>query len=331
MSVNFSHDNCRFCSLISQGNGEDPIGSAITTEQYLIIETPQPWPVEIWIEPKPMPQGVLDALNYAWERGGKIRQLAIAPDRDYSIPGYKHVFHYHKPAGLFAEYNKQEFIVPNSKVESLVIALIKEPDKLPNFKQYIQKTNHIRELLVCTHGNFDAACGKFGYPIYKKLRSEYANASNSSLRVWRCSHFGGHQFAPTLVDLPQGRYWGHLHLEILDLLVWNNAFIKKLYPYYRGWSGLSKFEQIVEPDIWMQEGSNWLGYHKAGQVLASDKINQEWADVRIDFATADGNIRGAYEARVEVKSSVITSRNSAEQPFLEEVKQYHLSSLVRVA
>jgi|GEM_PF-2566653 hypothetical protein len=103
MVINQTRNKCRFCSEVSQANGEDPIGSAIAVEQYLIIEAPQPWSVEIWIEPEPMPQGVLDALNFVWEHGRTIRQMAIAPDPEYSIPGYKHVFHYHRPAGLFAE------------------------------------------------------------------------------------------------------------------------------------------------------------------------------------------------------------------------------------
>jgi hypothetical protein len=40
-----------------------------------------------------MPQGVLDALNFVWEDDRTIRQLAIAPEKEYSIPSYKHVLH----------------------------------------------------------------------------------------------------------------------------------------------------------------------------------------------------------------------------------------------
>jgi hypothetical protein len=42
----------------------------------------------------------------------------------------------------------------------------------------------------------------------------------------------------------------------------------------------------------MQEGWDWLNYHRAGQVLAIDESKEEWdagwADVRIDFASPDG-------------------------------------------
>ncbi|CEJ45495.1 sucrase ferredoxin [Umezakia ovalisporum] len=327
MSINKPQNNCRFCSEISQANGEDPIGTAIAVEQYLIIEAAQPWPVKIWIEPDPMSQGVIDALNFVWEGGGTIRQLAIAPDKDYSIPGHKHVFYYHRPVGLFAEYQKQQFIVPNAEIGDLALALVMQPEKLQNFAQYRQHSHHIRELLVCTHGNVDAACSRFGYPIYKKLRVEYAT-THPNLRVWRCSHFGGHQFAPTLVDLPLGQYWGHLKPEILDVLVWRKGSVKGLYPYYRGWGGLSKFEQIVEREILMQEGWNWLQYQKSGQILAEDKINQEWADVQINFTGIDGKKSGTYKAKVEARGHLMTAFSSRENEPLEKIKQYKVRHLV---
>ncbi|MBH8554268.1 sucrase ferredoxin [Nostocaceae cyanobacterium CENA357] len=329
MLINETLSDCRFCSVISQNNGEDPIGSAGTPEYYLIIEAAPPWPVEMWLKPQPMSQQVLDALSYVWAQGIKIRQLAIAPDRQYSIPGYKHVFHYRRPAGLFAEYEKQEFIVPDSEIGALALALTKEPEKLSDFANYRQDSHNIRELLVCTHGNLDVACSRFGYPIYQKLRSEYATNTDSNLRVWRCSHIGGHQFAPTLIDLPIGHYWGHLRPEILNLLVRRNGSVKELYPYYRGWGGLDKFAQIVEREIWMQEGWSWLEYQKSGQVLAYDQVNQEWADVRIDFTTQDGSIQGIYEAKVEVSGYVMTAFSSGENEPLEKIKQYCVSHLWR--
>ncbi|MBD6617804.1 sucrase ferredoxin [Komarekiella sp. 'clone 1'] len=329
MSINKTQNHCRFCSQISQANGEDPIGSAIAVEQYLIIEATQPWPILIWIEPNPMPQEVIDALNFVWEGGGTIRQLAIAPDKEYSIPGHKHVFYYRRPGELFAEYEKQAFLVPDGEVGALALALIKEPASLPDFEQYRQKSSHIRELLICTHGNVDAACSRFGYPIYKKLRFEYA-ATNANLRVWRCSHFGGHQFAPTLVDLPLGHYWGHLQPEILDVLVWRKGSVKELYPYYRGWGGLSKLEQVVEREIWMQKGWNWLQYPKSGQILTQDKIHQEWANIRIDFTAIDCSRTGTYQAKVEVSGYVMTAFSSRQNESLKQIKQYHVSYLAAV-
>ncbi|MCG9893166.1 MAG: sucrase ferredoxin [Thermosynechococcaceae cyanobacterium MS004] len=333
-STNKTQNNCRFCSEISQTNGEAPIGSANNAEQYLIIEAVQPWSNNIWINPDSIPQDVLDPLQFIWGNGGSIRPLAIAPDKEYSHPDYTRVFFYRRPAKFFAQFEKHEFILPHALLGSLALALLKNPEELPNFDQYRQKTNHIREILVCNHGNVDAACSRFGYPIYQKLRSKYAAANNINLRFWRCSHFGGHQFAPTLVELPQGQYWGHLKPEILDLLVRRNGSVKELYPYYRGWGGLSCFEQIAEREIWMLEGWQWLQYLKRGETITTATTHHEdeepdWAEVQIEYTSPDGSDSGVYEVRVEVCGTVMTQwRSGADQP-LENTKQYQVSSLLK--
>lgn len=327
-------NNCRFCCVVSQANGEDPIGSAAIYEHWLAMEMAPPWSEKRLRENIVVQSAIALITKLMSEYGVKLQGQLIIPDQEYSHPGYTRLLYYRRPRKFFAKFEKHEFIVPDTLVVSFVIALLEtllqSPSHLPDWEQYRQKTSHIRELMVCTDGNVDVACARFGYPIYHKLRSEFATASSGQLRVWRCSHFGGHQFAPTLIDLPEGRYWGRLNPEILELLIGRHGFVTKLYPFYRGWAGLSKFEQIVEREIWMQEGWDWLNYHKAGQVLASDEVNQEWAAVRIDFTTADGSVRNAYEARVEIRGSVITALNSGGKQPLEEVKQYRVGRLSKV-
>lgn len=333
MSANKTAEGCRFCSEFSQANGEDPIGSAGKREHWLIFEIAPPWLTRIGTKPKPMPQEVIDALKLSKEQGINLESMAIAPDREFAVPGYKRVFHFHRPAKskLFSKFEKHEFLVPDNELGSLAISLLACPEELPRFEQYRQHNEHIRELMVCTHGNKDVACARFGYPIYKTLREKYAVESEGKLRVWRCSHFGGHRFAPTLVDLPKGHHWGHLKPEILELLVKRNNDVARLRPYYRGWAGLSKFEQIVEREIWMREGWNWLDYFKAGQVLAMDEQDQKWAEVRIDFAAIDRSVSGAYEARVEATTPVKTMGKSGDEQSIKTVQQYLVTNLVKVS
>jgi len=323
--------NCRFCSVVSQSSGEDPIGSAGTYESYLIVEAVPPWPINIWIEPKPMPPRFTELfaqMPSAQKR--KIRRLAMAPDREYSRPGYTRVLYYYRPSQFFAQFQKQEFLVPDAMVDPLILALFRQPELLSEFEPYRQPTDEIRDILVCTHGNVDVACSRFGYPIYKQLREEYAG---DTLRVWRCSHFGGHQFAPTLIDLPEGRYWGHLKSEILAALIYRNVSISELRPFYRGWAGLAQYEQILERELWMQCGWEWINYLKAGQTLAIDTDhedwNADWAEVRIDFVTVDASIKGAYEARVEVSHQVTTMWQSGNEQSIAPVKQYRVGRLVK--
>lgn len=323
-----------FCSVVSKASGEDPIGTAELCEHWLIIELAQPWSEKFLHENPNIQQIQARVQERKATHGVKIRLMAIAPDREYSHPHTTRVLYYRRPSRLFAQFEKQEFILPDAEVVSLATALLEQPDRLPDFEPYQQQTSHIRELLVCTHGNVDAACARFGYPIYEKLRKAYAAASDGQLRVWRCSHFGGHRFAPTLIDFPEGRYWGHLEPKVLDLLVHRNGSVTELRSFCRGWSGLSQFEQIAEREIWMQEGWDWLNYHRAGQVLAIDESNEgwdaDWADVRIDFASPDGSRSGAYEARIEVSRQVITMGKSGDEQSLKGIKQYRVSRLVKV-
>ncbi|MBW4569104.1 MAG: sucrase ferredoxin [Tolypothrix carrinoi HA7290-LM1] len=330
--------NCRFCSLVSKANGEDPIGTAGTCDHWLIMEIPQPWSQEIFQEnpTTKLLMGLFQELVF--KHGVKLKPMLIAPDREYSHPGFTRVLYYYRSANLFSQFEKQEFIVPESKVAALVTAIFKQlmqqPNDLLQFQQYHQQTSHIRELMVCTHAQVDLACGRFGTPIYRKLRKEYAPASQGKLRVWQTTHFGGHQFAPTLVDLPQGCLWGHLELDVLDLLVNRNGSVSDLRQYYRGWTGLSKFEQLAEREIWMQFGWAWLDYLKAGRVLAMEEVtekqNADWAEVRIDFVAPNGSVSGAYEARIEICNEVMSAFNSAKQMELEAVKQYRINRLVKV-
>ncbi|MGF1480509.1 MAG: sucrase ferredoxin [Cyanophyceae cyanobacterium] len=348
---------CRFCSEVSKATGEDPIGTAGTCQHWLIVELPLPWSEKLLLEPRTQP--LIAALKeLIFKQGVLIRPLAIAPDPEYSTPGHIRTLYYRQPSRCFAHYSKQEFIVPEAEFPQLVSALLQQlrqqPNELPRFERYLQATDTIRELLVCTHGNVDAACARFGYPIYKQLRHDYAPQSEGKLRVWRCSHFGGHQFAPTLIDLPEGRYWGHLEPEVLDALVYRQGDVGKLRSFYRGWAGLSKFEQIVEREIWMQEGWNWLSYPKAGQSqprgiwglldralswipvpmlqlwwrLQRQKAKQ--MRVRIDFRRSDAAVTEGYEAQVVANGQVMSALQSGKEMALQPIQQFLVRNLRKV-
>ncbi|MBF2048459.1 MAG: sucrase ferredoxin [Elainella sp. C42_A2020_010] len=319
---------CRFCSEVSKANGEDPIGSAGTYGQFLFVEMPEPWSANAVYEHPQL--GVIHKMAKALhqEQGISARVIAIVPDYG-SHPSQARVLHYQRPTERFAHYEKQEFLIPQEKIIPLATALLKQSDQLSQFEHYRQATSHIRDMMLCTHGSYDLACGRFGYPIYCQLRNKCAS---SRLRVWRCSHLGPHNFAPLLVDFPTGRYWGRLNCEIVDLLVRHSGSVEQLCPFYVGWAGLGWAEQIAEREIWMQEGWDWLDYLKSGQVLAidpSDKDYPNWVEVQIEFTSPDGSIHGTYEARIEAKGTVTTMWTSGKNQPLWEVKQYRVTRLTK--
>lgn len=234
-----ANSGCQFCNAVSKANGEDPIGSATPYDRWLVIEMAPPW-LERHASEHPIAAPVMEAIETAQNRQGiRVRFLAIAPDRDYSDPRATRVLYCQRPSRLFAQYDRQEFLVPHDRVVELANALLLYPDRVAQFQAYRQPTDSIRDLAVCIHGNVDTACARFGYPIYKQLRADYAPLVGGGLRVWRCSHFGGHRFAPTLVDLPGCRYWGHLESDKLEALVWRRGEVAQLRQCYRGWAGWS--------------------------------------------------------------------------------------------
>ncbi|MDY7014469.1 MAG: sucrase ferredoxin [Cyanobacteriota bacterium] len=318
----------QFCSVVSKNNGEDPIGTAGNYDCWLIVELPQPWAEEFWLE-TPVLQPLLPVLQKLILQGGlKFRPLAIARDCQYSNPDLTRVLYYTRRDRLLAQFDRQEYILPFEQMGSLAIALLTNSSKIAEFEQYRQNNAILRDLLVCTHGNVDLACARFGNPIYQQLRQQ--SATEGKFRVWRCSHFGGHRFAPTLIDLPSGRYWGHIEPESLPLILARQGDVTALRRFYRGWAGLSPLAQIVDREIWLQVGWDWFDDLKSGEVLDREATKQEryatWGEVKIDFSCPRTGQSGSYTARVERTHQVSTLGDSGETQ-LARLNQYRVVNL----
>ena len=71
------------------------------------------------------------------------------------------------------------------------------------------------QYFVCTNGQRDLCCARFGLPTFKKLSEAVGE------RVWQTTHLGGHRFAPNVLALPQGVLYGRVDAkdvtQFLDL------------------------------------------------------------------------------------------------------------------
>ena len=171
-----------------------------------------------------------------------------------------------------------------------------------------------RDIFVCTHGAIDACCAKFGYPLYKLLR-HMANNPAHTLRAWRCTHFGGHRFAATLLDMPTGRYWGHLDARDLGPLVRRDGDAATLRQRYRGWAALPYgAAQVAEGELFRRAGWDWLDC----AVTPSETPPFDWEnpvldDQSVTFAIRheERGIAGAAEVLVSPNGFIQTMESSS--------------------
>lgn len=77
-----------------------------------------------------------------------------------------------------------------------------------NAKKILKSDKHITDkkiYIICTNGEYDVCCGKFGMPVYLDIaKGEYG------AQTWEANHIGGHRFASTFVCLPHGLVYGRV-------------------------------------------------------------------------------------------------------------------------
>lgn len=312
-----------YCNTLALAQGFDPGGHAGSFADAVLIETPLPWKRSMYESAGALPQEMIDLLALWLERyrAGQPynhRPLLLAPDPEYAFPGHRRVIYFARPGDAMAAFERREYLVPDAAVGPLVWALFEDRERLGQFAQHrIPIAATTRDLLVCTHGSVDVACAKFGFPLYQHLRDTYAGGTSETdpaRRVWRVSHFGGHIFAPTLMDFPTGHYWAYVGQEQAARIVARDADPAPLCGHLRGWAGVpGGFAQVADREVWQRVGWTWFDYTRSAAILAQDVEHEEphWAEVAVDYTTLAGD-RGRYLARVEVERWIETHPSSGD-------------------
>jgi hypothetical protein len=315
----------RLCSVVSEGSGEDPIGSAWSVSRYLLVEMPLPWGYN-FLEGEQVPTGFQDLIHAFYSEGKDLGLIGMAPDPDYSVPGVIRVIDLRLPDAPFRRYERHEYLVPLDSLVSSLRLIVDDP-ATSNLEAFRQPPAQIRDLLVCTHGAVDACCAKFGYPIYRRLR-QTANESTDPVRVWRCTHFGGHRFAPTLLDMPEGRYWGRLRERHMSHLIHRDVPMAELRECYRGWAALPHpLLQVAEGEAFVRAGWAWTDC----AVTASDAPPPDatQASITFNYQSTAQHERGEIVLDVRAKGTTTTQHacSKADSAELHEVSQYETTIL----
>lgn len=240
----------QFCSGDSAKSGESPIGSAWHTPELFICELPLPWPGDT-LKGRNIPDGLDELVYRRYETHGYDWGLiGCAPDESYSVPGYYRVMHCTISPDSLGRFVRRVFLVPHAQMTEAMEALF-AGEIHPSMCEQADDT---RDVLLCTHGAVDSCCAKFGYPLYALMR-KMADNTGSNVRVWRSTHFGGHRFAPTYLDLPSGRYWGRITPQDASALLHQASPAESFRHLYRGSAAMpDPVSQAIEGELFAQIG-----------------------------------------------------------------------------
>ena len=96
------------------------------------------------------------------------------------------------------------------------------------------------QYFVCTNGQRDLCCARYGLPVYARLR-ELAGG-----RVWQTTHVGGHRFAPNVLALPQGALYGRVFADEVDAFFSTVEAGELALSHLRGRAALPPPAQVAE-------------------------------------------------------------------------------------
>ena len=253
--------NTFFCSDYSRQAGEDIIGSATNEQTYILVECPPPWTSEAF-NSRWVPENLQILIKEVKRNKLPIKFLLIANNVSHKADSTTLLI-YQRKEGLSNGYGKQEFQLANiEQVAPVVRKWLRG-----GFSDYDAQTSVTRDILICTHGSHDRCCARYGNPFYFNATSIVSSLELDNVRIWKSSHFGGHRFAPTAIDFPDGRYYGALDQESFKSILTRTGDITLLKKVYRGWGILPNSIQVLERELILRHGWDWFNYKVSGEII----------------------------------------------------------------
>jgi hypothetical protein len=201
-----------YCADVAAAEGEALGGTADAVDAWILLEYLPAWGA------KATTDNALDAATRAWlsglastasERGVKMRlQFIRQPETDRT------------GVTLMLAVDGRLHRVDAPDYE----ALTRQPyDTVQN-----APTEAAAHYFVCTNGQRDVCCARFGLPTYAALRERVG------ARVWQTTHVGGHRFAPNVLALPQAALYGRVQPHDVDAFVTAIDSGRLAAPWLRG-------------------------------------------------------------------------------------------------
>lgn len=314
-----------FCAESWRRSGIDIIGTASEHPLYVAIECSPPWASQD-MESKEIPNNLRELSQelYADYDRFQTRFLLIYNER-LKQENLVRVLFFRKPSGLSKGYIKQEFhLTDMGGVASLVKSyVIGEPLAI------MPINSPSRDILICTHGSRDRCCSRFGSPLYYQALKIVEERSLPSIRIWQTSHIGGHRMAPTAIDFPEARYYGYLDVTTLTSILTRTGDIQTLDPVYRGWGFLPWAAQVLEKELLLRYGWEWLTHSVTAEVLEHD-AEETWNRVELRYTTPTGEMHIYHADVIANPEKTVYLKGSCNSKKESEVIPYDVKNLVEI-
>ena len=239
----------QYCSDLSLAAGEPLVGTAGRVDVWLLLEYNPVW------RPKAVTDNDLAPKITAWldrqmesmtERGLQPRlQFIRQPELDRE----ELTLFVGTAEGLF-RFNA----VGYDAIMDLDIAGNADSGSIPSMRPV-----EAPQYFVCTNGQRDLCCARFGLPAYASLREAVG------ARAWQTTHLGGHRFAPNVLTLPQGVLYGRVRPDDVPRFVEHVEAGRLARDHVRGRSALPAEAQAAE--LALEEDMLELVGCEAGRVV----------------------------------------------------------------
>lgn len=267
------------CAVGARRVGEPLFGTASRVDVWLVLEVPGAWKPE-----------VEEALPAAVERALRPLKDAVPRSRVLFVKGHgrSRADRLHFYVGVTDELEPR---LHHFELESY--DALEGLDLFGVLAEEEPRSSRDAEplYLVCTHGNHDRCCAKFGFPVYRSL------AGLLPERVWQSSHVGGDRFAANVVCLPGGVYYGHVTPEEGEALLRATQSGRLLGERWRGRACYAAPVQAAEYYLreaageWSLSAYRLCRHRQAGEEHEAaflDRAAGELHTVRVGPAVLDG-------------------------------------------
>jgi hypothetical protein len=267
-----------YCCETALKDGASLAGTAVHVDVWLLLEYAYAWKDKA-LEDNLLPNEVNASFKRLTEEfaalGLKLRVQLIKQASS----------ELHSPKLFFADGRDDEVRLMTTQLDGY--------DTFPNVSaaQLLQKNiigfkPYTEEIyLICTNGQRDICCARFGRPLYSKLHEHYGD------RIWQTTHLGGHRYAPNLLCLPTGYVYGFVDPSISEGLVANHDNKILDINRLRGRSHYTPHAQAAE--IFVRQQHNLV--QNADIICASSSIEKERSSVQYK-GKIEGEIRLHKEA-----------------------------------